>query len=225
MNMKLKLITVCIALFAMILSSCKKQEIKSTPLASIQITNAVVGGTALQFGDNASTVANNGYTAYSILTGNQVLKLSSTVVPNAVYYNETKDFVNGGVYSLFLTGTPSAIESVFLKEESIPSHTADVFGARVINLVTGGVAISVNVRGNANGSFVSSLAYKAVSAFKDVSSVSAEGDKVFEFRSTTTGDLIASFTVPSYDMPRFRNITLVFAGALDSETVSRNNNY
>lgn len=223
MNMKLKLITVCIALCTMILSSCKKQDIKLTPLASIQITNAVVGGTALQFGTNMATVANNSYTAYGILTGSQALKLSSTVAPNPVYYNETQDFVNGGVYSLFLTGNPAAVEFVFLKEEKIPSHTADVFGARVINLVTGGVPISVNVKGY--GSFVNSLAYKSISDFKDVSSVAAEGDKIFEIRNATNGTLITSFTVPGYDMPRFRNITLALAGAVGAETVIRTNNY
>jgi len=223
--MKMKLFTVYIALCAMILSSCKEQEIKLTPLASIQITNAVVGGSELQFGTNVATVPNNGYTAYGILTGNQALRLSTKTAPTTVYYNDTKDFVNGGVYSLFLTGTPAVVESVYLKEENIPSHTADVFGARVINLVTGGAAISVNVKGSANGSFVSSLAYKAISTFKDVSSVAAEGDKVFEFRNAASGDLITSFTVPGYDLPRFRNITLVLAGTAGAETVLRVNNY
>nr|WP_157247201.1 hypothetical protein [Pedobacter panaciterrae] len=223
--MKLISFTVCIVLCAMVLTSCKKQDIKTTPLASIQISNAVVGGTTLQFGSNVATVANNASTAYGILTGSQVLKLSSIVVPNTVYYNDTKDFVNGGVYSLFLTGTPAAVESMFLKEENIPSHTADVFGARVINLVKSGVSISVNVKGSTSGSFVGNLAYKSISDFKDVSSLAAEGDKVFEFRNTATGDLITSFTVPGYDMPRFKNITLLFIGAVGTETVIRNNNY
>lgn len=221
----MKLFAVIAALSVMLLISCKKQEIKLTPLASIQITNAVVGGTALRFGTNITTVANNGYTAYGILTGSQELRLFSAVAPNPVYYNETKDFVNGGVYSLFLTGTPAAVESVYLKEENIPSHATNVFGARVINLVTGGVPISVNLQGSANGSFISSLDYKATSSFKDVSALDSEGDKVFEFRNVATGDLITSFTVPSYDLPRFRNITLVFAGSAGAETIIRTNNY
>lgn len=218
-------LSIMVLLSVLILVSCKKQEIKTTSLASIQITNAVVGGSELRFGTNAATIPNNTYTVYGILTGSQVLKLSSTIAPNLMYYNQTKDFVNGGVYSLFLTGTPTEVESVFLKEENIPSHTTDVFGVRVINLVAGGVPISVNLQGSANGSFVSSLVYKAISTFKDVSSVSAEGDKVFEFRNAATGDLITSFTVPNYDLPIFRNITLVFGGVLGTEIVLRANNY
>lgn len=224
--MKLKSFTVCIALCAMILSSCRKQDVKLTPLASLLVTNVVDGGGNLVLGSNAAPVYNNYFQAYGMLTGNKEIKLVDTAGGlNKLYYNQTKDFVNGGVYSLFLTGTAAAVESVFLKEENIPSHTANVFGARVINLVAGGNPISVNLAGTANGSLITDLAYTKISMFKDVSAVAAEGDKVFEFRNAATGALITSFTVPGYDMPRFRNITLVFAGAAGAETVLRTNNY
>jgi len=223
--MKLKLTIAWIALSAIMLTSCKKQELKLTPLASIQIINTVVSGSTLQFGTNTTTIPNNSYVAYGILAGNQVLKLSSIVAPNLVYYNQTRDFINGGVYSLFLTGTPTSVETLFLKEENIPSHTNNVFGARVINLVPHGVPISVNLQGVTNNSFISSLSYKEISTFKDVSGLESEGDKIFEFRNAATGDLITSFALPSYDLPRFRNITLVFAGAVGAEAILRTNNY
>jgi len=224
--MKLKLFIVCIAWCAMILASCKKQEVTLTPLASLLVTNAVSGGGNLVLGTNATPVYNKSSQAYGMLIGNKEIKLVDTAGGiNEVYYNEAKEFANGGVYSLFLTGTPASVESIFIKEENIPSHTADVFGARVINLVKDGVPISVNVKGNVNGSFVSSLAYKAISSFKDVSSLASEGTKNFEFRNALTGDLVTTFDVRDYDLPRFRNITLVFAGAVGSETVLRVNNF
>lgn len=223
--MKAKLFAV-IATLLVILSSCKKQDIKLTPLASLLVTNAVNGGGNLVLGTNAAPVYNNNSQAYGMLTGSREIKLVDTAGGiNKVYYNQSQDFVNGGVYSLFLTGTPAAVVLVFMKEENIPSHTADVFGARVINLVPGSVPISVNLQGSANGSFVSTLAYTKISMFKDVSSVAGEGDKVFEFRNAVTGTLITTFTVPGFDMPRFRNITLVFAGAVGTETTFRVNNY
>lgn len=223
--MKIKLF-LAVATLSAILSSCKKQDIETTPLASLLVTNSVSGGGNLVLGSNAAPVYNNYFQAYGIIAGNKEVKLVDTAGGlNKVYYNQTKDFVNGGIYSLFLGGTPTAIDAVFLKEESIPSHTADVFGVRVINLVTGGVPISVNLVGAANGSFVSSLAYKSVSDFKDVSSKAAEGDKVFEFRNAATGTLITSFTVPGYDLPRFRNITLLLCSTVGTEVVLRVNNF
>ena len=120
--MKLKIITVCIALCAIILSSCKKQDVKLTPLASLLITNAVSGGGNLVLGTNAAPVYNNNSQAYGMLTGSREIKLVDTAGGiNKVYYNQSQDFVNGGVYSLFLSGTPAAVVSVFMKEESIPS--------------------------------------------------------------------------------------------------------
>jgi len=222
----MKSFTVSIALSVMILVSCKKQEVKLTPLASLLVTNAVGGGGNLVLGTNATPVYNNSSQSYGMLNGSREIKLVDTAgAINKVYYNQTKDFVNGGVYSLFLAGTSDAVESVFVKEENIPSHMADVFGARVINLVKGGVPISVNLQGNPNSSFINKLSYKAISTFKDVSALDSEGDKVFEFRNAITGDLITSFTVPSWDMPRFRNITLMFVGSAGNETIVRVNNF
>jgi len=211
-------------LLLLITGSCKKQEIKTTQLASIQITNAVIGGSALQFGTQVNTVANNFSSAYGVLTGTQSLKLYSKDNPGMVYYNQSHELVNGGVYSLFLTGVPGTVESVFLKEENIPTHTADVFGIRVINL-SNSTAINVNISGSENGSLVNGLAYKAISVFKDVSSKAEEGDKTFEFRNADSGELITSFVVPGYDVPRFRNITLAFTGSVANEVVLRCNNY
>lgn len=223
--MKIKLF-VAIAILSVILTSCKKQEIKLTPLASLLVVNVVNGGGNLVFGTNVAPVNNNFFQAYAVIAGSKKVNLMDTAGGiNKVYYNQSKEFVNGGLYSLFLAGTPVAVDTVFFKEENIPSHTTDVFGARVINLVKDGGAVSVNIKGNANGSFISTLAYKAISSFKDISSLADEGDKVFEFRNAITGALISSFTVPTYDMPRFRNITLVFSGAIGVETVIRCNNF
>ena len=213
-------------LSVVILASCRKQEIKTTSLASLLVTNAVDGGGNLVLGTNATPVYDNNYQAYGMLTGSREIKLVDTAIGiNKVYYHQTKDFVNGGLYSLFLTGTPASVESVFIKEENIPSHTNNVFGARVINLATDGIPISVNLQGNVNTLFISNLIYKAISTFNDVSSVATEGNKVFEFRNAITGDLITSFTVPVYDLPRFRNITLVFTGAVTKGKIFRVNNY
>ncbi|WP_316835501.1 hypothetical protein [Pedobacter nutrimenti] len=224
--MKITVLSVMILLSVLILVSCKKQEIKTTPLASLLVTNAVVDGGNLVFGTNATPVYNSNSQAYGMLTGSREIKLVDNAGGiNKVYYSQGQDFVNGGVYSLFLTGTSSAVESVFMKEENIPSHTADVFGARVINLVPGGVPISVNIQGSPNGSFTNSLAYKSISKFRDVSSLASEGSKVFEFRNAITGVLLTSFTVPDFDLPKFRNITLVFAGSVGSEITIRTNNY
>ena len=223
--MKMIFLSIATLLSVLIFASCQKREIEPTPLASIQITNAVVNGKELQFGSNPVTIPNNDHVSFGVLTGSHTLKLVVKEEPNVMYYNQTKEFVNGGIYSLFLTGTSGRIESVFLKDDSIPSHKENVFGARMINLVPGSVSISVNLQGSAPGSFIGNLPYKSISTFKEVSSLDSEGDKVFEFRNAATGDFISAFVIPGYDLPRFRNITIVFAGTVGEEKIFRNNNF
>jgi hypothetical protein len=209
-------------LVLLVLASCKKDKIETTALASLQISNAVMGGTTLQFGTNVTTVAGNSAMAYGILTVSRQIKLES---PGVVYYDEIHDFVNGGVYSLFLGGTPAAVDAVFVKEEHILPYIDNIFGVRIINLSAGSSAISVNLAGAANGSLLPGIAYKSISDFKQISAKAEEGTKTFEFRNTETGALISSFDVPDYDLPRFRNITLVFTGTAGAELVFRVNNY
>jgi len=223
--MKKKLFTVVTLLSAVLLNSCKKQEIESLPLASLMIVNVVNGGGNLLLGTNVLPVYNNYFQAYSMPTGSQRVKLLDTADMDQVYYDQTVVLENGGLYSLFLTGNRTAVESVIVKEENIPSHTTDAFGARVINLVDGGAPISLNLADSANGSFVPSLSYMAISNFKEVSSKTIEGDKTFEIRNASTGVLLTTFTVPGFDLPRFRNITLVVAGIAGSEFIIRINNY
>lgn len=222
--MKIKLFA-AIAVLSVILISCKKQELRPTTLANLTVINVVNGGSYLLLGTCATPIYNYYYQSYGLLTGNHQIKLVDTTGVDKVYYEDATEFVVDASYSLFLTGTLRNVESVFLKEVNVPSHSADVFGVRVVNLVTGGVPISINLAGTTNGSFVISLPYKAISSFKDVSSSTSDGDKVFEVRNAATGALISSFTIASYDMPRFRNITLVVAGTAGSETVLRVNNY
>lgn len=217
--MKMKLFIAFVVLSMTLMHSCKKQEIETTPLASLQIIDAVVGGETLTFGTNVTKVAVNSATAFGVLTGNRQVKLEASRV---VYYNQAHDFANGGVYSLFLAGTPTSVEPVFLKEEHIVQHINNVFGVRVINLSKGSRGIMVNLEGSVAGSLFSSADYKSLTEFKEVS---AEGSQVFEFRDAVSGELIQSFQVPDYDIARFRNITLVFAGSAGAELVFRINNY
>jgi len=218
-------VLIVMALSVLIVTSCKKQEIETTPRASLQITNAVVGAGSLQFGTNVAVIANNSFNAYGVFAGNRQVKLVMQATPNAVLYGKTSDFVNGGLYSLFLAGTPSAVESVMVKEDNIITHTDNVFGIRFINLSVGSGPISINIHDANAGSLVPSLAYKALSGFNSLSAQAEEGAKVFEFRNAETGALVSSFTVPDYDIPRFRNITLVYAGNAANPVVFRVNNY
>src|SRR5882724_10240946 len=91
-------------------TSCKKDNIETTPLTSLNITNAIVGGTTAKLGSNATTVANNAFTQYALKAGENNLYIWPVGDSLHPYYTQDKFSTNNGeVYSLFLAGTPGAV--------------------------------------------------------------------------------------------------------------------
>jgi hypothetical protein len=136
------------------------------------------------------------------------------------------DLVPDGTYSLYLTGRSPNFESIFVKED-IPYHTDSVAGVRFINLSPNSDPISVNITGNANGSEVASLAYKASTIFKKYPAKYSNLNYAFQVRNATTGALLASYTLVT---PRMLNVTLALRGLVGTTgttapVITRINNY
>ena len=210
-------------LAALGLASCKKATITVTPLSSFNVTNAVVGGATLYLNTSAEdSVTNNSYTAFSLITGQSRLGLYTAANPGAPYYNQTIPTVNGSYYSLFLSGaSPANVDNVLIKE-SYKNYTDSLCGVRFINLSPGSQPISVDIAGNANGSEVASLAYKAYSIFKQYPAKVSTPTYTFEFRDATTGNLITTYTL---NTPYFHNVTLCFAALEANATIIQDNDF
>src|SRR2546421_5258721 len=104
-------------LAAIILTACKKDKVGLTPLASLNVTNAVVGGAIAKLGSNATTVSNNNFAQFGLKAGENNLYVWPVGDSLHPYYNEAKFSINEGeIYSLFLAGTPGAVEAIKIKE-------------------------------------------------------------------------------------------------------------
>jgi len=206
-------------MLALGLQSCKKDGPTFTPLASLNVANAVAGGRNVKLNTNVRDSANiNGYKLFQVLVGETAIKLYPTNNPATPYYEQTNSTVNGGIYSLFLTGTATAPESIFVKDEIPPYSQDSIIRVRIVNcsvnsaplFLTQGSSPTVNVAGN--------IAYKTVSAFNDIplKTSLAVGSNVFQVRNAA-GTLLATYTLPatgviSVASSRFKNITLVVKG-------------
>lgn len=127
--------------------------------------------------------------------------------------------------TLFLTGTLSAPDTLFVREQ-LPyrSITDSTTGFRVINLVKGFTA-SVNLQGKPVGSEVPSLGYKAVSPFNSYDVKKDPMEYVFEIRDANTGTIVSTQTIDTEDrdigfgvanLYRFRNFTIIIYGELNN---------
>lgn len=229
---------------ASVLFSCKKSD--DTVQASggaINVTNAVVGGASLTLQTNNNVISNgnsvaaNGYAFMPIANGQTLIGLvvpakaataTTAAIPAVTYYSQTLAVDNTTNYSLFLTGTsPATVDNVLIKENYTRTYADSVCGVRFINLAPGSNPISVNIKGSANASEVTSLAYKAYSNFKQYPAKSVNKTILFEIRDAATGALLyptngSGFTL---NVPYFHNVTLAYRGTGTSVGIILDNNY
>lgn len=222
------------------LTACKKADFSANSIAggAINVINAVPGGATITLTTSNNvistnnTVGNNASAFLPLATGNLSVNLgipavpatlTSPAVPAIPYYSQTLNIDKNTNYSLFLTGaSPATIESVLIKESYARTYADSVCAVRVINLVSDSNPISVNISGDANGSEVPSLSYKAYSQFKQHPAKAINSSYVFEFRDAASGNLLTSYTLKT---PYFHNVTLVFRGLGSSVGVTLNSDY
>ncbi len=189
--------------------SCEKDEVGTTPLASIAIVNAVNGGSSVRLGSNAITVSNNGSAQLAIVAGTNNLYVWPTIDTTKPYFTDAK-FVakNRGVYTLFLTGTVTAPEGI-LVEESIPYHTDSTAGIRFVNLVPSSMPLNITLSTSTTTNEVSNLAYKQYTDFKTYPGL-YNSAYTFQVRAANNpGTVLTTFALTSSTVPRFANITVV----------------
>ena len=207
------------------LQSCKKDGPNFTPLASLNVADAVIGGRNVKLNTNVRDSATlYSYKLFQVLAGETPIRLYPTNNPNAPYFDETKTTVNGGIYSLFLTGTASAPESVFVKDEIPPFSRDSIVRVRIVNCSLNSAPISVTLGSAPTANVFSNIGYKTVTAFSDIELKTriAVGGNVFQIRDSA-GTLLASYTLPATGLvsvasSRFKNITLVVKGLVGTTT-------
>lgn len=161
------------------------------------------------------------------IAGNVPLRLyqqPDTLPKSTPLYSLDLNLPEGSIHSLFLTGTVSAPESIFVKDE-LPYFPAgdSAMGMRFVNLMPENIPVRVNLVSKPHGSEVSDLPYKAVTEFKKYPVKMEVADYVFEFRHAITGNLIASHTTANIandgklvaNTWLYRNYALVLVGKLN----------
>lgn len=216
---------------ALVITSCKKtKEVRGVTSLNIINVAAVSPAPTLKFGSNATTIANNSYTLFSLVSGTNKLYVYPVGDSSHPYYNNTITTA-GGIYSLFISNATDAV----LIKDTIPYRKDSTFGVRFINMSPGSPALSINLKGKANGSEVSSLPYKSYTEFKTYNArINKSSDSTYAFviRKAGTGDSLTTYTVAytggNFVTPRFQNITLVLRGIINgtpSFGVTKENNY
>jgi hypothetical protein len=222
------------ALIVLVIPACSKEN---TPegAASLSIVNAVLGSSMLatNFSSNgpvpyisSKKVYYKNFSQFNAYSGTQRVRLYNypdTLPRDQPVFDVDLRLPDGSIHTLFLSGTRSAPDTL-LVDETIPYFPANdsAMAIRFINLSPGAEPISVNIKGQANGSEASALAYKQVTSFETYAANASLTEYVFEFRNAVSGDLLASYTTTGSNATgtspynpnkwRYRSFTLVLAG-------------
>ena len=191
----------------LVIYSCKKDKVELTPLASLNVTNAIVGGTTAKFGSYTPTISSNGFTQFGLKAGPIDLYIWPTGDSLHPYYKQDKfSSSNGEVYSLFLAGTPAAIDAITIKE-TIPYRTDSTAGIRFINLANNNGALNISLSTTPTINEVTGLAYKLFTEFKSYPGL-YNSAPTFQIKNAA-GTVLTTFAFTATTVPRFSNVTLV----------------
>jgi Domain of unknown function (DUF4397) len=223
----MKNITSIVWLFALqlIAISCHKSSGGTSSPASLNIINAIptsqpiipVLGTTdtIQYFDNAPTVSYGSSQLYSPLSGRNslyIVQFTDTLQINSKVdmFSGTLNLHAGGIYSFFLTGDTTAVDTFFVQDQ-IPAYSDSTAGVRFVNLSPGSGTMTVNLQGNpASQTEFTNLGYKQISAFKAYpANSSVPGNYTFVVHDPVSGDSV----VYTWGYSLYKNNTIVIAGS------------
>lgn len=221
-------------------ASCTKEHVKPDGTASLTIVNGLIdtGYQALMVTSNelagppqtpvSPTISKaifNEANEFGFMSGKRAVYLytvrNDRLVTGPPLINLDIEFPNGYIGSLFIAGTLKQPDTLLVKDQPVYFPPADSsMGLRFVNLAQDSLPVSVNIKGQANGTEVNRLPFKGITEFKRYAANAATGSYVFEFRNSGTGELLASFTISNVNNPgtasanlwRYRNFTLVLCG-------------
>jgi len=203
--------------------ACRKNVIYVAPTAALNLVNATVGEAAVkvnwtnvsnkstsQYYSQISTAVGYGTNyVYGVLSGQAIpmTVVATTDTVNAIF-KASLNLSRGGIYSLFLAGNVSTIDTVFI-QESIPVYGDSSCGVRFINLVSNSNPIFIRQTSTPTVTDFSSIGYKQYTSFKQYPAAAANKSYSFQVVDGTTNGVLATYVLTT---PYFHNVTLAWIG-------------
>lgn len=256
MKMSTKVLATSLALcYGLLFFSCQKDEAVpvQVDLARVVVINAVVSGPgeavrASQVKANVSTkeVDWSSIPDYLYLGDYQPSKLFNVLAdqptvmqvvpladPSKFWYKQEPQLSNGKVYTLYFSGTPSAMKIKFQEEVDVPYEIRDpkkpatsadsVVNIRFINLSPSGPKLDINIL-NSSTKEATNLAYEEFTEFKAYPAVKGADYLNFEIRDATDKKVLRSYRFnASYN--RFKTIAIMIRGIYGNASLPYESQY
>lgn len=209
--------------------SCKEAE-KITPEAgTVNVINLVTDAGAIKGNFSGKSVAWSGIVPtaafgtgklYYPPVGNSNMVVVPALDTNSVLFNTSRT-IQSKVYTLYLTGTKAAVDTMFREEvnfpfiatgANIPPLADSVVNVKFTNLSTGSPALKIKLSTGTTNE-VDNLPYKGISSWKAYPAKQASTLYIFQIRRVDTDALITTYSFSATATNRFKNVALVIRGA------------
>jgi len=239
-NLKLYKLFSLVLCFGGILLGCSKQsEGPALSAASLNVVNVLptskplilVQGSISSAIGHFSRIGSLSYGSTAVLTapiGSEILYALQNNIDTAsvtgqggnYMFNGELSFSAGSLYSLYITGADTTSPDYLFVQDTVLKRTDSTAGIRFVNLSTASKPVSVDIKGQANGSVLSSLAYKGITSFMSFPATASISSYIFEFRDAASGNLLTSYTLGGVNTKSpttantvlFRNLTIALVG-------------
>jgi len=248
MKKLVEIVGFCLILsYGMLLYSCQKDEytngdIGKSGLAQVNVIDAVVTGGYAKVNVSPKEIywnslpndqsAVNGQVLGDFFLGrlfrvpagqNTVMQVVPVNDTTKMWYNHTAQLGAGKMYSLYLSGTPGNIKSLFHEEIDFPASivrdavkptpaTDSIVNIRFINLSSSVPKVDIKFVGGKN--VTNNLSYQQFTDFKTYSATSDHEIYTFEIRRSSDQELIATYDFPVYYF-RFKSAVVFMMGIYD----------
>ncbi|UIR57393.1 DUF4397 domain-containing protein [Sphingobacterium sp. SRCM116780] len=236
-----KLVSLSLLIFLILfLYSCQEEETfqVETGIAKVNVINAIVSGGKIKANVSAKKLNwidipddqvlgewNLGR-LYIVPTDKAtILQIASLTDTTKLWYNHQANLKKGKMYSLYLSGTPNAIDTLFKEETDFPDYilrdagkltptTDSIVNIRFVNLSPSGPKVDINIQGMSTKE-VNGLEYQTFTNFKAYPATKDIYNIVFEIRRSSDQQLVDTYYF-SVDNFRFKSVAVVMMGIYPS---------
>lgn len=218
------------------LFSCQKDEAVGTvDIAKVNVINAVVAGGSVKANVSNKTLTWSSIADDQILGGTNYLNRLYTVTTfrsiyfkvapvsdtTMLWYNQIKQLNAGKMYTLYLSGKPGNVKTLFHEEMNFPKPiirdagrrtpvTDSIVNIRFVNLSPSGPMVDINILGK-NSNEISNLRYEEFTDFKAYPATKGNNYIIFEIRKSSNKELIDTIYISAPNV-RFTSIVIMMMG-------------
>ncbi|WP_407428483.1 hypothetical protein [Arcticibacter sp.] len=236
----------CFLLSGLLLcSSCRKDglmqgELGDSGVARVNVVNAVVSGGYAKANVSLKKVYWNTIADYDGLGGSgslnrlfrvpvgqpMVLQVASLSDTTKLWYDQSAVLGRDEVYSLYLSGIGSHVDTLFHRETNFPAYvvrdaakpvpSADsIVNIRFVNLSPSGPKVDINIQGMSSNE-ASGLGYQKFTDFKAYPTKTGTYSIVFEIRRSSDKQLVSTYYFNA-DYFRFKTVSVLMMGIYDPD--------